>query len=294
MELLQLRYFQTVAKMESISNAAEYYNIPQPAMSQTIARLEESLGGVKLFDRRNGRLFLNDEGKIFLDYVDKALYELDCGINALENKNDTEVKGSIRIKIMDCHRLVLTCIPQFTKMHEGVSFSISHGYYEDQDVSYDICVSSSSSYKHMTWHVPLLKERLILAVHEDHPLAKEKSIKIADLKHERMISLPPQSTLYAIISDACRSAGFTPEIPIVCDDPYFVRKYVSDNMGVALAPELSWKGRFRENTALVQVEDSPLMTSYLIMDGKKYPTRAVSSFTDYLIEEAKKVEGNLV
>lgn len=294
MELLQLRYFQTVARMESISHAAEYYNIPQPAMSQTISRLEDSLGGVKLFERRNGRLFLNEEGKTFLEYVDKALFELDKGVDALENKSEKEIQGTVRIKIMDCHRLVLTCIPQFTKLHEGVSFSVSHGYYEDQNVSYDICVSSSSSYRHMSWHVPLLKEKLILAVHEDHPLAKQKSVKITDLKNERIISLPPQSTLYAITNNACLAAGFKPQIPILCDDPYFVRKYISDNMGVALAPELSWKGRFRANTVLIPIDDAPIMSSYLIMDGQKYPSKAVSAFRDYLIEESRKLEGNLL
>ena len=43
MELLQLRYFRTVAQYESITKAAEHYHIPQPAMSQTIARLEKEL-----------------------------------------------------------------------------------------------------------------------------------------------------------------------------------------------------------------------------------------------------------
>lgn len=293
MELLQLRYFQTVARMESISSAAKYYNIPQPAMSQTISRLEESLNGVKLFDRRNGRLFLNDQGKIFLSYVDKALLELDKGIDELENKTDEGVSGSIRIKIMDSHRLVLTSIPKFSKMYEGVNFSISHGYYEDQDVSYDICISSSSSYKHMTWHTPLVTEKLILAVHMDHPLAKKQSVKIADLKAEKIISLPFQSALTTTIIKACRAEGFDAQIPIICDDPYFIRKYVSDNMGVALAPELSWKGRFRENTVLIPIENAPIIKSYLIMDGKKYPTKAVAMFRDFLINEAKQIEGNL-
>ena len=76
MELLQLRYFCTVAQYESITRAAEYYHIPQPAMSQTIARLEKELG-IRLFDRKNGRLFLNDKGRIFLASVEKALDELD-------------------------------------------------------------------------------------------------------------------------------------------------------------------------------------------------------------------------
>ena len=35
MELLQLRYFLTVAKTLNISRAAKHHMIPQPAMSQT-------------------------------------------------------------------------------------------------------------------------------------------------------------------------------------------------------------------------------------------------------------------
>lgn len=31
-----------------------------------------------------------------------------------------------------------------------------------------------------------------------------------------------------------------------------------------------------------------------VMDGKKHPTKAVAAFRDYLIEEAKTLEGNLL
>ena len=65
MELLQLRYFLTVAKMLNISRAAEYHMIPQPAMSQTISRLEKELG-VALFDRYKNKLSLTRKGEEFL------------------------------------------------------------------------------------------------------------------------------------------------------------------------------------------------------------------------------------
>jgi DNA-binding transcriptional LysR family regulator len=43
MELLQLHYFRTVARLEHITKAAQELRIAQPALSKTIARLEEDL-----------------------------------------------------------------------------------------------------------------------------------------------------------------------------------------------------------------------------------------------------------
>ncbi|SHF30584.1 regulatory helix-turn-helix protein, lysR family [Seinonella peptonophila] len=55
MELLQLQYFQRVARMEHMTKAAKDLRIAQPALSKTIARLERDIG-VPLFDRK-GNLF---------------------------------------------------------------------------------------------------------------------------------------------------------------------------------------------------------------------------------------------
>lgn len=64
MELLQLRYFQTVAKMEHMTRASQELHIAQPALSKTIARLEADVG-VPLFDRYGGRIRLN----AFVNYI---------------------------------------------------------------------------------------------------------------------------------------------------------------------------------------------------------------------------------
>lgn len=51
MELTQLNYFQTLARMEHMTRAARALYITQPSLSQAIARLEAELG-VPLFDRQ--------------------------------------------------------------------------------------------------------------------------------------------------------------------------------------------------------------------------------------------------
>lgn len=293
MELLQLRYFQKVAEMESITKASNYFMIPQPSMSQTISRLEKELG-VKLFDRRKGKLFLNERGRNFLVYVNHALQELENGISAVTEQTET-ISGTVNVKVMENHRFILTCIPKFAELYPDVSISVSHGYYEDPDVTYDLCISPRMTYRNMAACEPLIKETLVLAVHENHPLANREIAYISDLKGQKLISLPCQSSLHVLTLNHCRAQGFEPLIPIVCDDPYFIRKYVSDDMGIALAPSISWKGRFRENTVLIPLEDPQLcVMSYLLWDAKRYLSPAVRKFREYLLVEAKKLENNLV
>ncbi|GJM70035.1 hypothetical protein HMSSN036_22510 [Paenibacillus macerans] len=78
MELLQLQYFRTVARLEHMTKAAEEIRIAQPALSQTIARLEADLG-VPLFDRNGRHIKLNGYGKAFLKKIEPALALIEEG-----------------------------------------------------------------------------------------------------------------------------------------------------------------------------------------------------------------------
>lgn len=294
MELLQLRYFRTIAKFESVTLAAKHYNVPQPSMSQTLARLEHELGDVKLFDRRNNRLYLNNNGRLFLAHVEKALDEIDIGVNTLITKTD-EIGGNINVLALENRRFIIGCISDFTKKYPGVSFSVSHDYFSGQNNSYDLCTSSQESYMEMHDCTPLIRERIILAVHEEHPLAAKESVSLSELRDEKFISMPRNSSLYNLTIRHCRENGFEPKIPFSCGDPYYVRKYISENMGIALAPSVSWQGRFRSNTKLIPLEDPEIITtSYLLWDSRLYLSPAVKMFRDFLIDKARHLEGNLI
>ncbi|MBQ3021478.1 MAG: LysR family transcriptional regulator [Bacilli bacterium] len=89
------RVFYTVAKYKHMTKASEELHISQPAISQSIRKLEDSLGGT-LFLRSNKGMELTEEGKMFYQYVKGALELINNAENEFTSFKDL-TKGEINI-----------------------------------------------------------------------------------------------------------------------------------------------------------------------------------------------------
>ena len=74
MNFEQLHQFLCVAQLGTVSAASEQLNISQPALSRSLARLEQELG-TQLFDRNGRAISLNQAGATALEYVRSILHE---------------------------------------------------------------------------------------------------------------------------------------------------------------------------------------------------------------------------
>ena len=72
MELSELRVFLKVAAERSFSRAAMKLHRTQPAVSQAVRRLEESVGE-RLFDRATKDATLTEAGRLLRDYAERLL-----------------------------------------------------------------------------------------------------------------------------------------------------------------------------------------------------------------------------
>ena len=70
--LRHIRAFREVARCKSISLASERVFLSQPAITQAIAKLEETVG-VQLFDRRSDGMFLTEPGRLFSKRIERVL-----------------------------------------------------------------------------------------------------------------------------------------------------------------------------------------------------------------------------
>ena len=118
MELLQLRYFLVAAKYQHMTKAAEVLQIAQPALSQSIKRLEQELG-VSLFEREKRNIRLNDAGR-FLEQkllpIMAALDEIPSEIQKKERMN----QRTIHLNLLAATRLVTDCIIAYKELHPEI------------------------------------------------------------------------------------------------------------------------------------------------------------------------------
>ncbi len=90
-----LYYFYTIAKADSMSQAAKELRLSQPALSYQLKHLEEYLS-IKLFERKGRKLILTEEGHSALSYA-KQIF--DTGKEFADGLRDRSQKGRIRIQI---------------------------------------------------------------------------------------------------------------------------------------------------------------------------------------------------
>ena len=103
---------------------------------------------------------------------------------------------------------------------------------------------------------PFVREKLCLALYQQHPLAGVGALNLASLRTDNWISLDdPQGTgLEQVFMDACRVAGFTPQVAQRINDVTSMISLVSAGVGVALVP-LSARALRLDNVVYIDLQD---------------------------------------
>lgn len=198
MELLQLKYFKTVAETGKISDAANALFISAPALSTSISRLEKELG-TKLFDRTNNKILLNPQGHILLRYVNQVFSALECAKTEL--RQSTLLQGQhVSVACVGSSQWVdmITAFsqehPHFTLLCTGITraglvtggFSAQHSFFlaSEDDIP--------EAYAEKLDSVFLFEDHPVVVVHKDHPIAQQKTVDLCTLREETLF-LPLQN-----------------------------------------------------------------------------------------------------
>ncbi|MDN3018177.1 LysR family transcriptional regulator [Paenibacillus sp. BSR1-1] len=292
MELLQLKYFQTVARLEHMTRAAEELKIAQPSLSKTISRLEEDLG-VPLFDRANRQISLNAFGRLFLERVDRAFLELNEGkreIVELAERSQNQITLAVSIP-----RVLPDLLSSFLKQSPDVKFqqvleSTSSMKRQLEKAEIDFCISSMPMEgDELVWE-PLITEEIYLIVPSHHRLANRERIYLYEVKEEPFISMNTGYGFRNLTDEFCRQAGFVPTIAFEGDEPGVIGDLVRQGLGIAFVPGLSWVNNLNPFSHKLQIiEPNCQRTIGLGWSKRRYHSDAAKQFRQFVIDYFSRI-----
>jgi DNA-binding transcriptional LysR family regulator len=287
MDLLQLKYFLAVARLENVTRAAEELHIAQPSLSKTIARLEQDLG-LPLFERSGKRIRLNLFGRTFLERVERSFSELEAGRRELADLAGLE-RGQVTVGASSS-RLMPDLLNKYLTERPHLKFGLRH--YAKQQEMQERLLKGDIDFSifflpigHPDIHSePLIIEEIFLAVPTGHRLAGRRSIKLKEAASESFINYTTDSELWQITNGFCLQAGFTPTVVFEIESIDVTYSLVQAGLGVAFIPAY-WR---QEDTGGSPVklhvqEPACRRTIWLSWVKDRYMTRAADDFRRFVL-----------
>ncbi len=241
-DIRQLERFIAVARERSFRRAAAQLHISQPPLSDAIRKLEEEIG-TPLFLRDRHRVELTRAGEVFVGRAELLLSQLDDSV-AEAQAVATGLSGQITVGFFPTatYDVLPRVLRTFRDRHPEVGLRFTEVTTPEQpealrlkEIDVALFLAPMASVKGMAQQV-FHKEPLIVAVPEDHRLARREDIGIADLREEPFVFIPPRwgTGLHAHVSSAFAEAGFAPNVVEEVQHLHTMVSLVAAGIGVAV------------------------------------------------------------
>lgn len=286
MELLQLKYFLAVAESEHMTNTAKQLHIAQPALSQSIHRLEQELG-VSLFERAGRGIRLSPAGAYVRDRVKPAMETLETVTRDVQLFQQGE-QGVVRVGVHAASGVAIDGIAAYSELNPHVSFEITQ---DERERHRDVIVTTitprgSSTVENATEKTPF-SERIGIAVPAGSTLGE--TALLSDFASERFIALAGSRRFREVCDTFCARRAFTPHIAFESDNPLVVKKMIGLGLGVGFWPDHSWGDLDPASCRLVHLRETEFMRDVIVAKTSRCtPDSEAQRFYEFLLDYVAK------
>lgn len=294
MNLNHLSYFRVLAKLEHYTKAANELSITQPSLSHAMSSLEKELG-TYLFEKDGRNIKLTKYGKLYYEYVDRALNELEKGERKIRELTNIST-GSVELGYIYTlgPRFVPTLIKEFSliERNKDIKFLFGQGttksLIEDlKEEKYDIVFCSYVENEPEVDFVPIANEELVLIVSNDHPLAKEDDIDLSKVSNYPFIFFSKKSGITKLIERLFEEVEVKPQIICEVEENNAVAGLVEINYGIAVVPRISSLKYY--NVKILPIINPPHKRYiYMATLKNKYLTPSVNLFKSFTLDYCNK------
>lgn len=284
MQFESLKVFCDLAETESFTKAAQINSVSQSAVSQTISALERNFKSL-LIERSKKNFRLTTEGEVLYHYSKEILQTYDA-IHSRMQEIKHVISGDIRVATV--YSIGLYDLPPYVKhfmqSHPDVNI---HVEYRRSNQVYEGVLGNIVDLGLVAYPapdpkleiVPLRKDRLVLACHPDHALAKLKSVRLKALNGQKVISFEPDMPTRKALDKMLKGQGVTVEHVMEFDNIETVKRAVELDCGVAIVPETNIRQEVTKQTlASVPLEGNHFRPLAAIHRKNKVLSPAIKHF----------------
>ena len=284
-DLVDLRLFIHIAESPSLTQGARKASISPAAASARIKSLEENMASRLLYRDSRG-VELTPAGELFLQHARVIMRQVDY-MKSEFTEYDTEASGHIRIfaNTTAATEFLPGILAGFLAERPGVTVDLQERLSRDivrgvMDGSTDMGIIAGPVEADSLQVIHFSTDQLILVTPLDHPLARCKSIKLADTLAYPHIGLHEGTTLLRFLHEQVALHGKTLNMRIKVYSFEAMCRMVEAGVGIAILPESS-AHRHQQTMGLSVIElDEPWRVrerSILVRDLQALPkvTRAL-------------------
>ncbi|MDF2999213.1 MAG: transcriptional regulator, LysR family [Xanthobacteraceae bacterium] len=242
-ELSHLRCFVAVAEELHFGRAAARLNLTQPPLSRQIQLLEHTLD-VRLLDRTSRSVALTRAGHNFLPEA-RRLLRLAEGAALAARRTASGEEGSITLGFTAAsgYEFLPRLIKTFRTEAPGIDLVLKEMVSADQLDSLaagriDVGLVRPSFNRRELASLCVVREPLLLAAPEDHPLAVAAEVSVADLDRQPIVTFSPYEAryFYDLLATIFANAGVTPHYAQHISQVHSIMGLVKAGIGLALVP----------------------------------------------------------
>jgi DNA-binding transcriptional LysR family regulator len=235
-----LKVFCDVARFRSFSQAAAANDLTQPAASQIVSQLEKRLG-VRLVDRSIRPPQLTPLGQTYYEAVHELVtryLEIESTIRRAEPEisNVVQVAAIYSVSLRDMNQF----IERFASDPPGDRVQIEYlhpdrVYEKVLEGTADIGLVSFPKKSRGLVAVPWREEEMVLTCAPNHPLARQRTVKLSRLAKESFVSFDRGLTIRREIDRFLKDNGVAVDVALEFDNIENI-KHAVEVSGVTLLP----------------------------------------------------------
>ena len=244
MNIRDLEYLVALAEYKHFRRAADSCNVSQPTLSGQIRKLEDELG-IILLERTSRKVLFTQSGLLLVEQAKTVLREVKL-LKEMASNQGKEMTGPLHVGVIPTigPYLMPHIVPALQNAFPDLELFLyeaqTHQLLEQLETGrLDCAIVASVRETEPFIEVPLFKERMLLAVAENHPWAKEQTIPMSMLKDHEMLMLDDGHCLRNQALGYCFTAGAKENSHFQATSLETLRNMVAANAGMTLMPELA-------------------------------------------------------